>query len=102
MSKKILVSVVMGSQSDWKTLINCQLIFNKLSISYEKKIISAHRTPERLYKYAKNLSKNNIQVVIAGAGGAVAREIVAPLIALHLFKVAYTGPDNGLRALEGK
>lgn len=70
MSKKILVSVVMGSQSDWKTLINCQLIFNKLSISYEKKIISAHRTPERLYKYAKNLSKNNIQVVIAGAGGA--------------------------------
>ena len=60
----------MGSQSDWKTLINCQLIFNKLSISYEKKIISAHRTPERLYKYAKNLSKNNIQVVIAGAGGA--------------------------------
>ena len=70
MSKKILVSIVMGSQSDWKTLINCQNIFSKLGISYEKKIISAHRTPERLYKYAKNLSKNNIQVVIAGAGGA--------------------------------
>ncbi len=70
MSKKVLVSVVMGSQSDWKTLMNCQTIFNKLAISYEKKIVSAHRTPERLYKYAKNLSKNNIQVVIAGAGGS--------------------------------
>ena len=69
-SKKILVSIVMGSQSDWKTLCNCEKIFKELNIGYEKKIVSAHRTPERLYEYAKNLDKKKIEVVIAGAGGA--------------------------------
>ena len=49
MKKKKLVSIVMGSQSDWKTLINCEGIFKDLEVGYEKKIISAHRTPERLY-----------------------------------------------------
>jgi 5-(carboxyamino)imidazole ribonucleotide mutase len=68
--KQILVSLIMGSQSDWKTISECEEILKKIGISYEKKIISAHRTPERLYKYAKNLKKNNIEVVIAGAGGA--------------------------------
>ncbi len=67
---KTEVSVVMGSQSDWKTLIKCEEIFFKFDIPFEKKIISAHRTPHRLYKYATNLSKSSIKVVIAGAGGA--------------------------------
>ena len=70
MKKKIFVSIVMGSQSDWKTLIYCENIFQKIGISYEKKIVSAHRTPERLYEFAKNLKTTNIEVVIAGAGGA--------------------------------
>ena len=68
--KKILVSIVMGSQSDWKTLKHCETILKKLSIVYEKRIVSAHRTPERLYSYAKDLEKRGIEVVIAGAGGA--------------------------------
>ena len=67
---KTEISIVMGSQSDWKTLIKCEEIFFKFDISFEKKIISAHRTPQRLYKYATNLSKSSIKVVIAGAGGA--------------------------------
>ena len=67
---KTEVSVVMGSQSDWKTLIKCEEVFLKFDITFEKKIISAHRTPQRLYKYATNLSKSSIKVVIAGAGGA--------------------------------
>ena len=70
MKKKKLVSIVMGSQSDWKTLINCEKIFKDLEVGYEKKIISAHRTPDRLYEFAKNLKTSNIEIVIAGAGGA--------------------------------
>ena len=68
--KKKIISIVMGSQSDWKTLINCEEILNDFNINYEKKIVSAHRTPERLYEYAKNLENRGIEVVIAGAGGA--------------------------------
>ena len=67
-SKK--VSIVMGSQSDFKTMIFCQNILKKLCIKFETKIISAHRTPERMYKYAINAEKNNIGVIIAGAGGS--------------------------------
>ena len=70
MKKKIFVSIIMGSQSDWKTLIHCENIFKKIGIYYEKKIVSAHRTPNRLYEFAKNLKTTNIEVIIAGAGGA--------------------------------
>jgi 5-(carboxyamino)imidazole ribonucleotide mutase len=67
-SKK--VSIVMGSQSDFKTMIFCQKVLKKLDIKFETKIISAHRTPDRMYQYAKNAEKNNIGVIIAGAGGS--------------------------------
>ncbi len=60
----------MGSQSDWKTLIHCESMLKQLSIGYEKKIISAHRTPERLYEYSRSLSKKDVEIIIAGAGGA--------------------------------
>ena len=70
MKKNILVSLVMGSQSDWKTLSNSLKILEEFGIKSEKKIVSAHRTPKRLYEYAFNLEKRNIEVVIAGAGGA--------------------------------
>ena len=68
--KKDKVSIIMGSQSDWKTLQLAENILNDFQISNEVKIVSAHRTPERLYRYAKNAHKNNIKVIIAGAGGA--------------------------------
>ena len=67
-SKK--VSIVMGSQSDFKTMLFCQKILKKLNIKFETKIISAHRTPDRMYQYAKNAEKSNIAVIIAGAGGS--------------------------------
>ena len=60
----------MGSQSDFKTMIFCQKILKKLNIKFETKIISAHRTPDRMYQYAKNAEKNSIDVIIAGAGGS--------------------------------
>jgi 5-(carboxyamino)imidazole ribonucleotide mutase len=67
-SKK--VSIVMGSQSDFKTMIFCEKVLKNLDIQFETKIISAHRTPDRMYEYAKDAEKNNIGVIIAGAGGS--------------------------------
>ena len=64
------ISIVMGSQSDFKTMKLCQKVLKILKIKFETKIISAHRTPDRMYRYAKNAEKNNIAVIIAGAGGA--------------------------------
>ena len=64
------VSIIMGSQSDFKTMKLCQKILNLLKVKFETKIISAHRTPERMYLYAKDAEKNNIAVIIAGAGGS--------------------------------
>ena len=64
------VSIVMGSQSDYKTMIFCQNILKKLSIKFETKIVSAHRTPKRMYEFAINAEKNGIAVIIAGAGGS--------------------------------
>jgi 5-(carboxyamino)imidazole ribonucleotide mutase len=67
-SKK--VSIVMGSESDFKTMVFCEKVLKKLNIKFETKIISAHRTPRRMYEYAINAEKNNIGVIIAGAGGS--------------------------------
>ena len=64
------VSIVMGSQSDYKTMVFCQNILKKLNIKFETKIISAHRTPNRMYEFAINAEKNGIAVIIAGAGGS--------------------------------
>ena len=70
-SKKIhKVSIAMGSRSDFKTMKLCQKVLKILNVRFETKIISAHRTPERMYDYAKKAEKNNISVIIAGAGGS--------------------------------
>ena len=60
----------MGSQSDYSTMKYCEKVLKILKIKFEKKIISAHRTPKRMFEYAKNAEKNNISVIIAGAGGS--------------------------------
>ena len=72
MSKYILkkVSIVMGSQSDYKTMKLSKKILDNLDVPLETKIISAHRTPKRMYQYALNAEKNGIGVIIAGAGGS--------------------------------
>jgi|TARA_B110001452_G_scaffold175805_1_gene147406 5-(carboxyamino)imidazole ribonucleotide mutase len=69
-NKSTKVSIVMGSQSDFKTMVFCEKVLKKLGVKYETKIISAHRTPDRMYEYAKNVEKNNVAVIIAGAGGS--------------------------------
>ena len=64
------VAIVMGSQSDYSTLKYSKKVLNILKIKHETKIVSAHRTPDRMYKFAKTAEKNNISVIIAGAGGS--------------------------------
>tara|TARA_B100000161_G_scaffold245269_1_gene200090 strand:- start:1365 stop:1853 length:489 start_codon:yes stop_codon:yes gene_type:complete len=71
MKKKInKVSIIMGSQSDFSTLKHTIKVLKILSIAHEVKIVSAHRTPKRMFQYAANAEKNNISVIIAGAGGS--------------------------------
>ena len=69
-NKNLKISIVMGSQSDYKTLKLAENILKKLGIKFETKIISAHRTPKRMYEFAKSAKNNNIGVIIAGAGGS--------------------------------
>ena len=68
--KPLKVSIVMGSQSDYKTMKLTEKTLKKIGVSFETKIISAHRTPKRMYEFATSASKNNIGVIIAGAGGS--------------------------------
>ena len=98
--KNIQVSVVMGSQSDWKIMqVACDLL-EKLDVSYEKKIVSAHRTPDRLYEYANSLRRRKIKVVIAGAGGAahlpgmIASKTDIPVIGVPINATDLRGVDS--------
>ena len=69
-NSSIIVSIVMGSKSDWPTMKHAANILKKLKIKFETKIVSAHRTPKRMFDYSINAKKNNIGVIIAGAGGS--------------------------------
>ena len=69
-NKILKVSIVMGSQSDYKIMKLCEKTLKNLGVLFETKIISAHRTPKRMYQYALNTEKNNVGVIIAGAGGS--------------------------------
>ena len=64
------VSIIMGSQSDYATMKNCEKVLKLLNVTFEISIVSAHRTPDRMFNYAKSAEKRNISVIIAGAGGA--------------------------------
>ena len=64
------VAIVMGSKSDYATMKNCEKILKILKVKFETKIVSAHRTPDRMFKFAKSAEENNISIIIAGAGGS--------------------------------
>ncbi len=95
------VAIVMGSQSDWETMKFSEEILIKLKIPFTTKIISAHRTPDRMNDFAKNARKNSIQVVIAGAGGAahlpgmISSHTELPVIGVPI----QSSPLNGLDSL---
>ena len=98
--KGIQISVVMGSQSDWQTMQEACDLLEKLDVSFEKKIVSAHRTPDRLYEYANSLRKRRVKVVIAGAGGAahlpgmIASKTNVPVIGVPISATDLRGVDS--------
>ena len=96
----------MGSQSDWETMKFSEEILIKLNIPFTTKIISAHRTPDRMYDFAKNARENSIQVVIAGAGGAahlpgmVASHTELPVIGVPIQSSSLNGLDSLLSIVQ--
>ena len=100
------VSIVMGSQSDFKTMKLCQKVLKLLKIKFETKIISAHRTPERMYMYAKSAEKNNIAVIIAGAGGSahlpgmISALTSLPVLGVPILSKALSGMDSLLSIVQ--
>ena len=105
-SKTNKVSIVMGSQSDFKTMKLCQKVLKILKINYETKIISAHRTPLRMYEYAKNAENNKISVIIAGAGGSahlpgmIASLTTVPVIGVPVESKKLKGLDSLLSIVQ--
>ena len=103
---KALVSVVMGSQSDWKTMKEGCEVLEQLKILYETKIISAHRTPERLFNYSKKAKSRGIKVIIAGAGGSahlpgmVASLTTLPVLGVPIESKALNGVDSLLSIVQ--
>ena len=95
-----LVSIIMGSQSDWPTMSHAAETLEALGIAYESKIVSAHRTPQRLYDFAHQAKDRGIQVIIAGAGGAAHLPgMTAAMTSLPVFGVpveskALSGQDS--------
>ncbi len=100
------VAIIMGSQSDWKTMKFSEEILIKLNIPFTTKIISAHRTPDRMNDFAKNARENSIQVVIAGAGGAahlpgmVASHTELPVIGVPIQSSSLNGLDSLLSIVQ--
>jgi 5-(carboxyamino)imidazole ribonucleotide mutase len=92
------IAIIMGSQSDWEIMKNAAETLDALQVGYEALIVSAHRTPDRLYKFAKGAKKHGFKVIIAGAGGAAHLPgMTASLTPLPVFGVPMKS-----RALEGK
>jgi 5-(carboxyamino)imidazole ribonucleotide mutase len=92
------VAIIMGSQSDWATMKHAAKTLDALKIGYEARIVSAHRTPKRLYDFAGSARKNGFKVIIAGAGGAAH----LPGMAAALTPLPVFGVPMNTRALEGK
>lgn len=94
------VGIIMGSQSDWPTMKDAALILDELHIPYETKIVSAHRTPDRLWDYGKTAVDRGLQVIIAGAGGAahlpgmMASKTRLPVIGVPVQTKALAGVDS--------
>ena len=96
----ISVGLIMGSQSDWSTMKNAATILDELEIKFEKKIVSAHRTPDRLWEYGKTAAERGLKVIIAGAGGAahlpgmIASKTCIPVIGVPIQTKALAGLDS--------
>jgi 5-(carboxyamino)imidazole ribonucleotide mutase len=96
----VAIGIIIGSQSDWPTMKEAALILDELGIAYEARIVSAHRTPDRLWSYGKTAAERGLQVIIAGAGGAahlpgmMASKTRIPVIGVPVQTKALSGVDS--------
>ncbi|RBW70849.1 5-(carboxyamino)imidazole ribonucleotide mutase [Bacillus taeanensis] len=103
---KPLVGVIMGSTSDWETMKHACDVLDELNISYEKKVVSAHRTPDLMFEYAEKARERGLKVIIAGAGGAahlpgmVAAKTTLPVIGVPVQSKALNGLDSLLSIVQ--
>tara|TARA_R110002074_G_scaffold73425_6_gene168603 strand:+ start:2326 stop:2814 length:489 start_codon:yes stop_codon:yes gene_type:complete len=94
------VGIIMGSQSDWPTMREAATLLDELGVAYETRIVSAHRTPDRLWEYGKTAVERGLQVIIAGAGGAahlpgmMASKTRVPVIGVPIQTKALSGVDS--------
>ncbi|MBI0580278.1 5-(carboxyamino)imidazole ribonucleotide mutase [Neobacillus cucumis] len=101
-----LVGVIMGSKSDWETMKHACEILEELEIAYEKKVVSAHRTPDLMFTYAQEARDRGLKVIIAGAGGAahlpgmVAAKTTLPVIGVPVQSKALNGLDSLLSIVQ--
>lgn len=111
MAKKTLnadpiVSIIMGSTSDWETMKNAADILEEFGVAHESKVVSAHRTPDLLFEFAKSAESRGIEVVIAGAGGAAhlpgmcASQTVLPVLGVPVQSKALSGMDSLLSIVQ--
>lgn len=95
-----LVGVIMGSQSDWPTMREAATVLEELGVAFEAKIISAHRTPDRMFAYAETAAERGLRVIIAGAGGAAhlpgmtAAKTRLPVLGVPVQSKAMSGSDS--------
>ena len=105
-SPQALVGICMGSQSDWPTMKHAADILDQLGITYETKITSAHRTPQRMADYASSARERGVQVIIAGAGGAahlpgmIAAHTTLPVLGVPVESKALKGMDSLLSIVQ--
>jgi len=96
----IQIGIIMGSQSDWPTLREAAVILDELELPYEARIVSAHRTPDRLWEYGRTAAERGLKVIIAGAGGAahlpgmMASKTRVPVIGVPVQTKALSGVDS--------
>ena len=101
-----LVGVIMGSKSDWPTMKNATEILEKLGVSYEVKVVSAHRTPDLMFEYAETAEERGLEVIIAGAGGSahlpgmVASKTIIPVLGVPVQSKALSGHDSLLSIVQ--
>jgi 5-(carboxyamino)imidazole ribonucleotide mutase len=101
-----LVSIIMGSASDWETMKNAADILEEFGVAHETKVISAHRTPDLLFEFAKSAETRGIEVIIAGAGGAahlpgmVAAQSLVPVLGVPVQSKALSGMDSLLSIVQ--
>lgn len=102
----VQVAVIMGSKSDWDTMEHACAVLEELGLSYEKKVVSAHRTPDLMFSYAEEAAGRGIRVIIAGAGGAahlpgmVAAKTILPVIGVPVQSKALNGLDSLLSIVQ--